>query len=96
MQNISKSSSFGLLLGFSGYTLFVLLDSIIKKNLVNQYPLFEITFYICLFSFVPILITLTFVGNWKGLINNKVHIYICLYVYIKNYLYCTILSNKSI
>ena len=74
MQNISKSSSFGLLLGFSGYTLFVLLDSIIKKNLVNQYPLFEITFYICLFSFIPILITLTFVGNWKGLINNKVHI----------------------
>ena len=74
MQNISKSNSFGLLLGFSGYTLFVLLDSIIKKNLVNQYPLFEITFYICLFSFVPILITLTFVGNWKGLINNKVHI----------------------
>ena len=74
MQNIFKSNSFGLLLGFSGYTLFVLLDSIIKKNLVNQYPLFEITFYICLFSFVPILITLTIVGNWKGLINNKVHI----------------------
>ena len=74
MQNISKSSSFGLLLGFSGYTLFVLLDSIIKKNLVNKYPLFEITFYICLFSFVPILITLTIVGNWKGLINNKIHI----------------------
>ena len=74
MHDFSKNNSFGLLLGFSGYTIFVLLDSIIKKNLVNQYPLFEITFYICLFSFVPILITLTIVGNWKGLINNKVHI----------------------
>ena len=74
MQNISKSNSFGLLLGFSGYTIFVLLDSIIKKNLVHQYPIFEITFYICLFSFIPILITLAIVGNWNGLINNKVHI----------------------
>ena len=76
MQNISKSNSFGLLLGFSGYTIFVLLDSIIKKNLVHQYPIFQITFYICLFSFIPILITLTIVGNWGGLINNKVHIQI--------------------
>ena len=74
MKNFSKSNSFGLLLGFSGYTIFVLLDSIIKKNLVHQYPIFEITFYICLFSFIPILITLAIVGNWNGLINNKVHI----------------------
>ena len=69
MQNFSKSNSFGLLLGFSGYTIFVLLDSIIKKNLVHQYPVFEITFYICLFSFIPILITLAIVGNWDVLIN---------------------------
>ena len=76
MQNFSKSNSFGLLLGFSGYTILVLLDSIIKKNLVQQYPVFEIIFYICLFSFIPILITLTIVGNWNGLLNNKVHIQI--------------------
>ena len=74
MQNFSKNNSFGLLLGFSGYTIFVLLDSIIKKNLVQQYPVFEIIFFICLFSFVPIVITLTIVGNWDKLINNKIHI----------------------
>ena len=45
MQNFSKSNSFGLLLGFSGYPILVLLDSIIKKNLVQQYPVFEIIFY---------------------------------------------------
>ena len=76
MQIFSKSNLFGLLLGFSGYTILVLLDSIIKKNLVQQYPVFEIIFYICLFSFIPILITLTIVGNWNGLLNNKVHIQI--------------------
>ena len=74
MKNFSKSNSFGLLLGFSGYTVFVLLDSIIKKYLVYQYPIFEITFFICLFSFIPILFVLSIVGNWQGLINNKIHI----------------------
>ena len=74
MQKIYNNNSFGLLLGVSGYSLFVFLDSIIKKYLVQQYPIFEITFFICLFSFIPILITLTVVGNWNGLINNKIHI----------------------
>ena len=74
MQKISNNNHFGLLLGISGYSLFVFLDTIIKKYLVQQYPIFEITFFICLFSFIPILITLTAVGNWNGLINNKIHI----------------------
>ena len=74
MQKIYNNNSFGLLLGISGYSLFVFLDTIIKKYLVQQYPIFEITFFICLFSFIPILITLTAVGNWNGLINNKIHI----------------------
>ena len=39
----------GMFLGFSGYTLFVFLDSIIKKFLVQDYPVLEINFYICLF-----------------------------------------------
>ena len=74
MQKIYNNNSFGLLLGVSGYSLFVFLDTIIKKYLVQQYPIFEITFFICLFSFIPILVTLTAVGNWNGLINNKIHI----------------------
>ena len=76
MQKIYNNNSFGLLLGVSGYSLFVFLDTIIKKYLVQQYPIFEITFFICLFSFIPILATLTVVGNWNRLINNKVHIQI--------------------
>ena len=74
IQKIPNNNSFGLLLGISGYSLFVFLDTIIKKYLVQQYPIFEITFFICLFSFIPILITLAAVGNWNGLINNKIHI----------------------
>ena len=74
MQKIYNNNPFGLLLGISGYSLFVFLDTIIKKYLVQQYPIFEITFFICLFSFIPILVTLTIVGNWSGLINNKIHI----------------------
>ena len=74
MKKIYKNNSFGLLLGVSGYAIFVFLDTIIKKYLVQEYPIFEIIFFICLFSFIPILITLTFIGNWNGLINNKIHI----------------------
>ena len=64
----------GIFLGFSGYTIFVLLDSIIKKYLVQHYPVLEINFYICLFSLIPILIALHFISGWNVLINNKVHI----------------------
>ena len=74
MRKIYNNNSFGLLLGISGYSLFVFLDTIIKKYLVQQYPIFEITFFICLFSFIPILTTLIVVGNWNRLINNKIHI----------------------
>ena len=76
MQKIYNNNFFGLLLGISGYSLFVFLDTIIKKYLVQQYPIFEITFFICLFSFIPILATITVVGNWNRLINNKIHIQI--------------------
>ena len=72
--NFKKNNFFGVVLGISGYAIFVLLDSIIKKYVVQNYPVFEIIFFICLFSFIPILVTLTFVGNWRGLINNKIHI----------------------
>ena len=76
IQKIPNNNSFGLLLGISGYSLFVFLDTIIKKYLVQQYPIFEITFFICLFSFIPILTTLAVVGNWNKLVNNKIHIQI--------------------
>ena len=64
----------GIFFGFAGYTIFVFLDSIIKKYLVQDYPVLEINFYICLFSFIPITIALQFVSGWGVLINNKVHI----------------------
>ena len=76
MKKNYNNNFFGLLLGISGYSLFVFLDTIIKKYLVQQYPIFEITFFICLFSFIPILATITVVGNWNRLINNKIHIQI--------------------
>jgi len=64
----------GIFLGFAGYTIFVFLDSIIKKYLVQHYPILEINFYICLFSLIPISIALQFISGWHVLINNKVHI----------------------
>ena len=76
LQKTYNNNPFGLLLGISGYSLFVFLDTIIKKYLVQQYPIFEITFFICLFSFIPILTTLAVVGNWNKLVNNKIHIQI--------------------
>tara|TARA_Y100000588_G_scaffold393577_1_gene510121 strand:- start:2659 stop:3564 length:906 start_codon:yes stop_codon:yes gene_type:complete len=64
----------GIFFGFLGYTIFVFLDSIIKKYLVHDYPVLEINFYICLFSLIPISIALQFISGWHVLINNKVHI----------------------
>ena len=72
--NFENNNFFGFALGFSGYTIFVLLDSIIKLNLVNKYPVLEINFFICLFAFIPIIATLALTGNWNKLINNKIHI----------------------
>ena len=69
-----KDKFLGIFLGFAGYTIFVFLDSIIKKYLVQNYPVLEINFYICLFSLIPISIALHFVTGWHVLINNKVHI----------------------
>jgi len=72
--NFENNNFFGFALGFSGYTIVVLLDSIIKLNLVNKYPVLEINFFICLFAFIPMFVTLAVVGNWNTLINNKIHI----------------------
>jgi len=72
--SFENKNVFGFVLGFSGYTIFVLLDSIIKLNLVNKYPVLEINFFICLFAFIPMFVTLAVVGNWNTLINNKIHI----------------------
>jgi drug/metabolite transporter (DMT)-like permease len=72
--SFEKNNFFGFVLGFSGYTIFVLLDSIIKLNLVNKYPVLEINFLICLFAFIPIIAALALTGSWNRLINNKIHI----------------------
>ena len=69
-----NNNFFGFALGFSGYTIVVLVDSIIKLNLVNKYPVLEINFLICLFAFIPVIAALAIVGNWNTLINNKIHI----------------------
>jgi len=53
----------GISIGFIGYTIFVILDTIIKKYLVNEYSVFQINFYICLFSFIPTLLTLYFLNK---------------------------------
>ena len=60
----------GVSIGFLGYTMFVVLDTIIKKYLVNDYSVFQINFYICLFSFIPTLITIQTLHKWKSLNNN--------------------------
>ncbi len=66
----------GIFFGFSGYVIFVLLDSIIKKYLVNAYPIIQINFFICLFALIPVSFALHFVSGWKVLINNILHIQI--------------------
>ena len=60
----------GVCIGFAGYTLFVILDTIIKKYLVDSYSVFQINFYICLFSFIPTLITIQALHKWHSLKND--------------------------
>ena len=73
-MKLEKNNYIGIFLGFLGYVIFVLLDSIIKKYLVNYYPIIEINFFICFFSLIPIMFALQFISGWKVLINNKIHI----------------------
>ena len=69
-----ENNYLGIFLGFAGYVIFVLLDSIIKKYLVDYYPVIQINFFISLFSLIPISLALYFISGWKVLINNKIHI----------------------
>lgn len=62
----------GVSIGFLGYTLFVVLDTIIKKYLANDYSVFQINFFICLFSFIPTIITIHFLHAWKTLKNDLI------------------------
>ena len=71
---IKQSNFLGFIFGIAGYTVFVLLDSLIKKYLVHNYPIFQINFFICLFSFIPIIATLQILKSWHVLINKKIHI----------------------
>jgi len=73
-QKNTSLNSLGIILGFSGYLIFVLLDSIIKKYLVSSYPVFEINFFISMFTLIPITITLFFFNSWHVLLNSKIHI----------------------
>ena len=72
-ESINKNN-LGIFLGFSGYVIFVFLDSLIKKYLISTYPVFEINFFISLFTLIPITLTLFFLNSWHVLINNKIHI----------------------
>ena len=64
----------GIFLGISGYSIFVFLDSLIKKLLINYYPIFQINFLISFFTLLPIIFFLFYLNSWKFLINNKVHL----------------------
>ena len=70
-MQLENNNYLGISLGFLGYVIFVFLDSIIKKYLVNYYPVIEINFFICIFSLIPIALALHFISGWKVLINNK-------------------------
>ena len=75
MNNFYNRSKFiGFVLGISGYSIFVFLDSLIKKYLVDFYPVFQINFLISFFTLVPIIIALVFLKSWNLILNNKVHI----------------------
>ena len=41
-----KNNFFGLLIGLSGYILVVFVDTIIKLNVVEKYPVIQISFFI--------------------------------------------------
>ena len=69
-----KNNLFGLFIGITGYTVIVLVDSIIKLNIVEKYPVIQISFFICIGAFLPILISITLLNKWRILINNKVHL----------------------
>ena len=73
-MKLENNNYIGIFLGFLGYVIFVFLDSIIKKYLVNYYPVIEINLFICIFSLIPIALALHFISGWKVLINNKIHI----------------------
>ena len=75
-MKLKNNNYIGIFFGFSGYIIFVLLDSIIKKYLVTVYPVIQINFYISLFALIPISFALHFVSGWKVLINNIIHIQI--------------------
>ena len=74
MFKLNNKNNLGIFLGFSGYLIYVLLDSLIKKYLIFSYPVFEINFFISLFTLIPIFLTLFFLNSWHVLINNKIHI----------------------
>ena len=74
IKYLNNNNFISLIAGFGGYTLFVLLDSILKKYLVTNYSVFQINFFICLFSFIPTCLFLHFYSGWGVLINNKIHI----------------------
>ena len=67
-------NSLGIILGFTGYLSYVLLDSIIKKYLISSYSVFEINFFISIFTLIPISLSLFFFNSWHTLINNKIYI----------------------
>ena len=62
-----KNNFFGLLVGLSGYILVVLVDAIVKLNLVEKYPVIQISFFLCIGAFIPILSTLIIFRNWSSL-----------------------------
>ena len=75
MAAINKGNNFlGLLLGLTGYIVVVLVDSMIKLNIVGKYPVIQINFIICIGAFIPIIICIVILRQWSVLVNNKIHL----------------------
>ena len=75
MTTINKSNNFlGLFLGLTGYIVVVLVDSIIKLNIVGKYPVIQINFFICIGAFIPIITCILILRQWSILVNNKIHL----------------------
>ncbi len=55
----------GYFFGISGYIILVFVDSVIKKFLLNDYPLIKICFFISGFSFIPLFIVIIYNNQFR-------------------------------
>jgi S-adenosylmethionine uptake transporter len=75
MMTFNKENNFlGLSLGLTGYIVIVLVDSIIKLNIVGKYPVIQISFFLCIGAFIPNITSIVILRQWSVLINSKIYL----------------------